>query len=893
MTWALVQTGNSGNTYWNGGSAVAAAATFPAPVTSGSYIIGHWTNDLGGGDVLSVTDDQGNTYNLGTRFDITGDSQAHGWFWLPNVTNAPQTISVNFNGNAYVMVECWEVSGLTNDPPDVVNGLWQSSPGSGTDAVFSDATGTATAANNEIAFGFWLSDRGVDNRPIAPGSSWDLRSQVTDEPTQLAGTVILATETQDIVASGTLARATYTADNGTGEYSTICVTLKVSGATVTQLEGASLVTRMTGSIVAIGDAAISGRSQSQSKAVAVTPNVHLGAVSNVGRYSGSGDATGVLAVAARSQSASQAIGFFGYPIFISARSFLRMTDKAAGAGVLGITASAQSQSKGSASPRGTIRISGRATSQSKAQPGIATVTFLQTSGRSASMSKGKGGMSARAGIGGRTLIWMADKGVGSQNLLVALAARSVSQAKGRAGFASGNQRLALGGRSLSQYTARAGAIGAVTITGRTLMWMADKARGAGASPLAARATSQAKGKANIGGAAPITAAMRGRATSQSKGRGTLTGVLRISAMSTSQAKGVPALRALALIGARTAAQAKGRASILTGIQMRARSASASKGRASFVMGSGIGGRSFTKASGKIQGILTAPLFGHTQSQSKGRAGIAGAVPIKAMAGRSASQVKTRRALLGSTAPYFPPYYPPISPYVMPFEPFDAIIARYGIAMTWERSHQCPCIYGNFGMTGSPDPVCETCHGLGWYWEEPFGPFQGLITFIRLNPSPDEPGALMNEKWGVEIRQEPTVTIPFSAGLVWEQASVMDRFVEVDAIDRFQTKLIKGGIVDIPYQHQLTVQPTGAVTIYDEVNHEVIIVPDYTVNGTTVSIPDSYPEGTAYTVEFTAAKTYIAWRNAGSVPHDRPFGQVTEPKRFRFQTLDLWLRNKGG
>jgi hypothetical protein len=149
---------------------------------------------------------------------------------------------------------------------------------------------------------------------------------------------------------------------------------------------------------------------------------------------------------------------------------------------------------------------------------------------------------------------------------------------------------------------------------------------------------------------------------------------------------------------------------------------------------------------------------------------------------------------------------------------------------------------------------------------------------------------MNEKWGVEIRQEPTVTIPFSAGLVWEKASVMDRFVEVQALDRFNTVLIKGGNEDIPYRQELNVAPTGAVTIYDEVDHEVIPVEGYTVNGTTVTIPDGYPEGTAYTVEFIAAKTYIAWRGAGAVPHDRPFGQVTEPKRFRFQTLDLWLRS---
>ena len=221
--------------------------------------------------------------------------------------------------------------------------------------------------------------------------------------------------------------------------------------------------------------------------------------------------------------------------------------------------------------------------------------------------------------------------------------------------------------------------------------------------------------------------------------------------------------------------------------------------------------------------------------------------------------------------------------------FNSLITAYGVRLLWKQGHACPCVMGNPIQPGSPDPQCVTCSGRGWYWNSPVGPFVGLITFMHISPSPDEPGATMDEKLGIIQRSEPSLTIPSSETLPWTNATLNDIFVEIDAIDRFESALTVGSVQAVPYQEQLTIAPSGAVTMYDTTTHSVVAVSGYTVSGAAVLLPSSYGPGTSYVVQFSAAKTYVAWRNAGSIGHDRPFAQLAEPKRFRCQTLDLWLR----
>lgn len=242
-----------------------------------------------------------------------------------------------------------------------------------------------------------------------------------------------------------------------------------------------------------------------------------------------------------------------------------------------------------------------------------------------------------------------------------------------------------------------------------------------------------------------------------------------------------------------------------------------------------------------------------------------------------------------------PFFPAINPFIMPEASFDGLLQAYGIRLLWMRSHDCPCVQGG-PIPGSADPQCQTCQGRGIYWDNPIGPFFGLMTWRNMSPMPDEFGAALHEVAGLIQHGEPTLTIPFADGFggeIWTTASLYDAYVEVDAIDRFRTTLNVGGIQAVPYQQGLNVPASGAVTIYNTTTHSVSSISNYVVSGAAVTLdPNVYPMGTAYTVEFFANPVFVALRKAGAMPMSRPFGGNNGnnlPRRFRIQTLDLWTR----
>jgi hypothetical protein len=237
-----------------------------------------------------------------------------------------------------------------------------------------------------------------------------------------------------------------------------------------------------------------------------------------------------------------------------------------------------------------------------------------------------------------------------------------------------------------------------------------------------------------------------------------------------------------------------------------------------------------------------------------------------------------------------PFLPDIDPYVLPRANFEKLIAKYGMNVAWARSHACPCIYGG-QQKGSADPTCQTCSGRGIYWDPLSAPFRALITFIHTSPTPDEPGSAMSTEAGLMVNGEPALTIPANAGAVWAEASIYDQFVEIDATARYNAKLQVGGVTSLPYTQNVTVAPTGAVTVWDPIAKTLEHVSNYTVSGATVTI-SGYPEDTPYMVDFMAAPTYVAYRIAGALPHVRPFGGSSLPRRYRLQLLDLWLRERG-
>ena len=253
---------------------------------------------------------------------------------------------------------------------------------------------------------------------------------------------------------------------------------------------------------------------------------------------------------------------------------------------------------------------------------------------------------------------------------------------------------------------------------------------------------------------------------------------------------------------------------------------------------------------------------------------------------------------GLQGAYFPQINP-VFPYALPADAFNLLIDAYGQNLLWCKSHTCPCTSYPTSMNpaGSPNPSCGTCHGRGIYWDSPPIPFLGLLTFgHHLAGTGIEPGAVMDTRLGNVQDAQPWLSMTQFAGVVWEQATEFDIFIESDALLRFNTTLTSGpsGIIHLPYQQSLVVAATGAVSTWNPTSGIVVPVTGYTVSGTTVVIPSSYPENTPYVVEFQAAPSYVAFRGIGGMPHTRPFvrGQLAYPRRFRLQPLDLWLRDQG-
>lgn len=242
--------------------------------------------------------------------------------------------------------------------------------------------------------------------------------------------------------------------------------------------------------------------------------------------------------------------------------------------------------------------------------------------------------------------------------------------------------------------------------------------------------------------------------------------------------------------------------------------------------------------------------------------------------------------------------------------FEALVARMGQRLSWMKSHSCPCTFapppglnGFIPLPGSAQSGCRTCFGLGVYWDAPTVPFIAYIKFVEMSPTPDEPGVRVDQSYGIVQLSEPSMTIPYSnpnlamgdpqqPTAAWNDASTDDRFVAVDMLSRFTAKLQVGGVPFLPYQQNLQIASSGAVTVWNPATMQVVPVASYAVSGASVTIdPSIYPEGTAYMVEFQCAPEFVVFRPAGGIPHVRPFGGglVKEPRRFKLQALDFWLR----
>lgn len=122
-----------------------------APVGSGHAVVGVIAFG-GSGTLTSVTDDKSNIYNH-SGITIFSSNNCY-TFWLGNITNGPQTITVNVtsNGSTFRGI-CAEYSGAVaaSDPRDGIASQGQTTPGTGANAITS---GTITTSHpNAVIWG--------------------------------------------------------------------------------------------------------------------------------------------------------------------------------------------------------------------------------------------------------------------------------------------------------------------------------------------------------------------------------------------------------------------------------------------------------------------------------------------------------------------------------------------------------------------------------------------------------------------------------------------------------------------------------------------------------------------------------------------------------------------
>jgi hypothetical protein len=186
------------------GAGTTYSVTFSGAVGSGNAVCGvvSW-DDVGGTNLNSVTDNQGNTYNLESLVVVTADNQRTQAFSRTNIVNAPTVVTANFSASvAYRAMVADEFSGTSTGSSDERDGAahggqYQASAGTGTDAVSSGTFTTST--NGDLIYGTSMA---LNNATVGTGFTLGGAISVTD--------YALQTEWREQTTAGSGTAATFT-----------------------------------------------------------------------------------------------------------------------------------------------------------------------------------------------------------------------------------------------------------------------------------------------------------------------------------------------------------------------------------------------------------------------------------------------------------------------------------------------------------------------------------------------------------------------------------------------------------------------------------------------------------------------------------------------------------
>lgn len=129
-------------------------------VASGDIVVGFATvGSPNTADILSVTDNQGNSYTLIAAVGDATAGQSFAMFYKVNITNGPTTITLHYTSGLSSVVAFWDEfsGGSSGSAIDGSNSRVMATPGTGTDGV---STGGTFGASGDIIYGAAMEDAG-------------------------------------------------------------------------------------------------------------------------------------------------------------------------------------------------------------------------------------------------------------------------------------------------------------------------------------------------------------------------------------------------------------------------------------------------------------------------------------------------------------------------------------------------------------------------------------------------------------------------------------------------------------------------------------------------------------------------------------------------------------
>lgn len=204
--------------------------------------------------------------------------------------------------------------------------------------------------------------------------------------------------------------------------------------------------------------------------------------------------------------------------------------------------------------------------------------------------------------------------------------------------------------------------------------------------------------------------------------------------------------------------------------------------------------------------------------------------------------------------------------------FNALLASEGQQFDWRKGYACPCINP---ATGSPNPRCATCHGLGRFWDAPIRGIAGVGSRDVMQPF------AMFGNW-----DSGDIMLSIGSDSPLYAVGMMDRVTSVNRTEPFSANLIAGVNTLSRYRIQSVdaaywAQPGGAVTLLSP-------APSVDATGAIVYDPAAVPPNGS-TVSLTGRR-YPEFFVYMDIPMDRPHQSGSAlPRRVVLRRFDLFGR----